>query len=492
MDFLDPTKKRAHTIRLFIGYILMGVALIMATLILVYQSFGYDFDPRTGTVIQNGLIFISARPESAEIYLNGQLHKSRTDTRLVVPAGQYTVRLQRDGYRPWNQTINLEGGSIERLVYPILFPETLKLEDIELYGSQPAFATQSPDRRWLLVQKPGSLESFDVFDLANPLQPPAAVSIPPAALTSSRESQSIKTVEWSTDNRHVLLEHQFGANREFIMFDREAPANTINLNATFNINPDQVALRDKRFDSYYFLNLGPGTLQLADLRNRTLSPLLTQVRAFKPYGDNMLLYATTEAAPAGKVLLKLRENDASYTIREAGLNGPYLMDMARFDGAWYVVVSASDEGRVYVYKNPLDTLKGSNKDPLVPVTVLKIDNPKHVLFSANTRFVMAQNGSKFGVYDSEADRRYFYDIKLPVPPAQKAQWMDGHRIMLTHDGKSVVFDFNGTNQQTLTAAVLENGIFFDRDYTRLFNVAPSVSVAGRFALTMTELRVTAD
>lgn len=492
MDFLDPAKKRAHTIRLFIGYILMGIALVMATLILVYQSFGYDFDPRTGKVIQNGLIFISARPESAEIYLNGQLHKSRTDTRLVVPAGQYTVRLQRDGYRPWNQTINLEGGSIERLVYPILFPEALKPEDIELYGSQPAFATQSPDRRWLLVQKPGSIEGFDVFDLANPTQPPAAITIPLAALTPSREPRFIKLVEWSTDNRHVLLEHQFGANREFIMFDREAPASTVNLNATFNINPDQVALRDKRFDSYYFLNLGPGTLQLADLRNRSLTPLLTQVKAFKSYGDNMLLYATTEAAPAGKALLKLRENNTSYTIREAGLSGPYLMDMARFDGAWYVVMSASDEGRVYVYRNPLDTLKGSSNNPLVPVTVLKIDNPLNLLFSANTRFVMAQNGSKFAVYDAEADRRYFYDTKLAVPPTQKALWMDGHRIMLTHDGKSVVFDFNGTNQQTLTASSLENGIFFDRDYTRLFNVAPSVSVAGRFSLTMTELRAEAN
>ena len=93
MDFLDPNKKRAHTIRLFVGYFLVGTAIALASLILLFQSFGYDVDRKTGKVIQNGLIFLSAHPESADVYLNGQ-RKDKTDLRLAVPAGPYSVELK--------------------------------------------------------------------------------------------------------------------------------------------------------------------------------------------------------------------------------------------------------------------------------------------------------------------------------------------------------------------------------------------------------------
>src|SRR5438309_1696001 len=99
MDFLDPKKRRAHRIRLMVGYVLVAVALAMGTLVLVLLSYGYDLDRKTGTIIQNGLVFVSARPGAAEIYVDGKLQPSRTDTRLVLPAGQYTLQLKRDGYR---------------------------------------------------------------------------------------------------------------------------------------------------------------------------------------------------------------------------------------------------------------------------------------------------------------------------------------------------------------------------------------------------------
>src|SRR5690606_24256912 len=139
MDFLNPKKKRAHRIRLFIGYGLMAVAIGIATTILVFEAYGFDLDRKTGTVIQNGLLFIDAHPESADIRLNGE-SKGQTDARLVIPDGQYTVELNRDGYRGWKRTFRLEGSSIERLVYPFLFPEKLDTEDIQLYSATPAFS----------------------------------------------------------------------------------------------------------------------------------------------------------------------------------------------------------------------------------------------------------------------------------------------------------------------------------------------------------------
>ncbi|MDB5164159.1 MAG: hypothetical protein JWS12_777 [Candidatus Saccharibacteria bacterium] len=488
MDFLDPAKKRAHGIRLFIGYFLIGVALTLATVILVFQANGYDFNRSTGTVIQNGLVFVAAQPESAAIYVNNVQQKARTDTRLTLPAGQYNIRLERDGYRTWQRTFNLNGGSIERLVYPVLWPTKLVTNDVQLYAGLSPLSMQSPDRRWLLVEQPGSLESFDMYDLTNPTQPPVKTTVPTAILTPSKEAQSWKLVEWSTDNRHVLLEHLFGSQHEFVMVDRETPASSFNVDKAFKITPDQVALHDKHFDSLFIYNATSKGLSLGSVKDGTVAPYLNGVRAFKPYGSNMMLYATEEGAPSGKVLIRLREDTTSYTLRQTTSNTTYLLDMARFSGAWYVAAGATSEGRTYIFKNPLDALKQHPPETLAPISILRLDNPLSLSFSNNTRFIMVQSGNKFSVYDADDDRRFSYQLKFPVDDTAKAVWMDGHRLMLTHEGKTYVWDFDGVNQQSLSASSLAEGAFFDRDYLKLFNVAPSVAVPGRYALTQTDLK----
>jgi hypothetical protein len=62
MDFLDPKRKKSHHKRLFIGYLLMAVAVAMGTLILLFSAFGYGVDRKTGDVIQNGTVFVDSQP----------------------------------------------------------------------------------------------------------------------------------------------------------------------------------------------------------------------------------------------------------------------------------------------------------------------------------------------------------------------------------------------------------------------------------------------
>src|SRR3989337_4262950 len=104
MDYLDPKKKRSHRRRLYLGYVLTAIAIGLSTLILVYLGSGYYIDGENG-LIQNGLIYLDASPEAANISLNGKLQRSRTDARLVVPGGKYDIELTRDGYRPWRRNI---------------------------------------------------------------------------------------------------------------------------------------------------------------------------------------------------------------------------------------------------------------------------------------------------------------------------------------------------------------------------------------------------
>src|SRR5262249_52735730 len=159
-----PQKQFRHRLMLYVGYVFISVAIGIGTLVLLYQAYGFGLG-KNGTVIQNGLVFFSSQPNPADIYLNGKHNNNATNARLALPAGIYHVRLSRSGSRDWQRTIGLDGGAVVHYDYPFLFPTKLVTARIGGYTSAPGLATQSPDRRWLLVQQPGSNTIFDLYDL---------------------------------------------------------------------------------------------------------------------------------------------------------------------------------------------------------------------------------------------------------------------------------------------------------------------------------------
>src|SRR5689334_16343216 len=98
MDYLDPRKHRQHLIMLMVGYVLIAITIFAGAVLLLYQAYGFGLD-KNGQVIQNGLVFVSSRPRPADIYFNGKLNKARTNSRVYLPAGNYTLKLQRTGYQ---------------------------------------------------------------------------------------------------------------------------------------------------------------------------------------------------------------------------------------------------------------------------------------------------------------------------------------------------------------------------------------------------------
>lgn len=486
MDFLDPSKKRGHAIRLMVGYVLVGIAIALGTFVLMLQAYGYDLNRKTGQVIQNGLVFVASHPVSANVYLNGT-HKGTTSKRLTIEAGQYTVGLKQKGYRDWQRTFTLQGGKVEQLVYPVLFPTKLDASDVLLYKSTPAFATQSPDRRWLLIGQPGSVTSFDNFDLNNPTAPPTTVTLPVGLLSPSNTPDSLTLVEWSTDNRHVLVQHNFSGGNEYIMMDRQEPSSSYNVNKQFNVTPTIVSLRDKRFDQLYIYNATAKTLQKAEIRSNTVTPLLADVISFKAYGSNIVVYATDDSQSPGKNAIKIWDGNRSYLLHHYPTVTKYALDMATYNNHTYVVVAPVGGGLVYIYKNPLSLAKQSTKTVPSPFTTLRLEQLAYVSFSANAQFIMAQSGPRIAVYDIERIQRYFYELKDSIPITQQAVWMDGHRITLIINSKTFVSDFDGINQQTLSSSAPGLLPYFDRNYENLYNVAPSIKVSDKSALTRTPL-----
>lgn len=498
MDFLDPKKQRAHMIRLMIGYVLIAVAIIIATSILLRIAFGFGLG-KDGQVVQNGFVFVSSQPDGSQVYVNGKLYKDTTGTRLQLPEGKYTLDIKKDGYTSWHRDIAVQGGMVVRYDYPFMVPASLTPAPVTTYSAAPALATESPDRHWMVVEKPGSLLDFDLYDISNAKQVSAkltSISIPSSVVTSSDAADgSWKLTEWSNDNRHVVLQHTFGTESEYVLVDTQDPAKSQNLTRTLGLSAGQIlSLIDKKFDRYYIFNPAAKSLDSATLDGgTTLSPVLTGVLAFKSYGDNRILYATEEQASPGQVTTMLKDGDVTYKIREVTAGGPYLLDLAQYSGDWYVAVGSGVDNKVYVYKNPQATRKAGTLKNLVPVRILRVTAPDYIEFSSNTRFIMVENAASFAVYDAEYDKGYTYTSNYPLDaPQTHATWMDGDRIMYVSGGRAVIFDYDSLNPQALVAANPAYLFFFDRDYHNLYTLTPPTSATGDSVLDQTALLLPSD
>lgn len=488
MDFFDPKKQKQHAIRLGIGYTLIGLALVLATVILLYQSYGYGIDKK-GAVYQNGLLFVSSAPDNADIYLNGVRFKDQTNTRVTLPAGQYTMKIRRDGYRTWQRAVTVEGSAVERFDYPLLIPTKLTTSTVKKYTDAPGISTQSRDRRWLL-ENIGASNDFDLYDLSsltNGKPDSKVVSVPTDLLTAGTATTGWTLQSWADDNRHVILKRAYtkdgDTGSEYILFDRQNPAQSQNLSTLLGFSPTSIALKDGNYDQYYAFDQAAGTLFTATLKKPTPQLYLEHVLNFAVDKD-FVLYATSLDAPGGKVLIRLRQNnDPAYTVRSVSANTSYLLDLATFNGTPYIAAGAQSENKVYVYKDALAALKGK-KDPLTPVQILKVNQPTYVDFSENARYVMAESDNRFSVYDVQNDKGYAYQVKPALDAGvPHAVWADGYHLELVSGNKLQLFDFDGANLQAMTDASPAYLPAFNHNYQMLYTVTPQNALTATPLLT---------
>lgn len=490
MDFLDPAKDLRIKVLLYFGYILIGIAITISTIVLVYQAYGFGID-KQGEVIRNGLTFFSSHPNPADIYVNNKRQKVQTNTRLVLPSGIYQVKLTRDGYRDWQRTINLEEGAVQHYDYPFLFPNTLNQNRVEAYQGAPGLVMQSPDHRWLLVQQPGSLSDFEMYDIRSetPAQSSLAVSLPDNLLSSNEGS--LVLIEWADNNRHALLRHDFAGQSEYILLDRSAPQESLNLNKTLSINPANLTLDDRKHDKYYAYEAAPQRLSTISLNEPNLVEIQDNVLAYKSYSDDTMLYVTDEAAPAGRVLVRLQSGDTTSTIRSLSAGSSYVVDLTKYDDVMYVAAGAAADNRVYIYQDPVGQRAEFPDQAPTPEQVMRVDQVNYLSFSSSAQFIMAQNGNRFAVYDFENDTGYNYTTAEPLDtPQMHASWMDGNRLMYVSSGQLFVYDYDYQNKQTLTAAGSAYLPAFSPNYNFLYTLRPAEN--GQFELSQVPTLTPAD
>lgn len=480
MEFPEPDSKRARTIRLFTGYFLIGILVGLATLIIVYSIQGYSYDVNKG-IQQSGLIFVDSQPVSADIYIDGQL-MAKTNAKLSLSEGQHQITLKADKYRDWNKSFNLAGGSVLYFAYPILYPANIPVGVRYSFEKPPVWVSQSPDRHWLVMQQVANSPVLTIFDLQNSTNEPVLSAIPAEQLISQNgQFGTITPIEWADDNVHLLLKQQLPDGQiTYLVYNQTNPDQTVNLSSKISMaNSSSISLDNKKYNKYYVFNAASGELKTADIKNGLSStPILTGVVSFKSYADNLIVYTTYLGAKineANVLVLSNKTNKYLFQNLPRDPNNQYLLNVAQYNNDWYYVTASKSDKKVLIYRNPLSRAKAGNTEAIAPQMSLSLLNPQYISFSDNARFIGIQSGRQFVVYDGEQNTVFKYTSSLPIAPTQAAEWMDGHRLSVVTGGKEQVFEFDDTNQQTLTASLAGYSAYFDKDYKYVFTLIPQVN-----------------
>lgn len=114
---------------------LFAVFIIVIPLIIFY-SFGYRISDNF-KVVKTGGIFVSNVEGGASVLLNGKFKKSAgmIDRNMLVQnvkPGNYTVNVEKEGYRPWVKYIKVQEQLVE-VCFPLLVPSELKSVEITKY-----------------------------------------------------------------------------------------------------------------------------------------------------------------------------------------------------------------------------------------------------------------------------------------------------------------------------------------------------------------------
>lgn len=497
MDFLYPKKMRRNRLILLTGYGLVAIAIAIAALLMLYQAYGYGFG-KNGVVIQNGWVFVSSHPSGATLYTNGVKYKSQSNSRMVLPAGSYQLKITEAGYRDWQRQIVVAGGDVQHFDYPILFPVKLQTKSFGVLEKAPAFVSQSLDKRWWLVKPADGTATFLEYDLKDPAKPAlTSLTIPDTAYTAGNDSKW-QVVDWGSDNRHVLLLHSYSVDNtpghEYVLLDRSDPTASSNVTQILQLPVgDVLSLFNHKYNQYFAFDSSSGILRTVSLDNSLQPAQWEHVLAFEPYGTNRLLYVTSQS-PTGKqvsgtVSVVLQEGQTAYTLRTMPIGAHYALGLTEYSGVLYAAVGSDNGDGAYIYRNPQHAILVAGTDLPSPWRLLKVHNLQNITISPNGQYIAAESGQQFVIYDAENIRTYQYITTQPLDqPQTGATWMDGHHLMFVSGGKLTVFDYDYQNQQTLEPALPGFTPVFDGSTRYSYTLAPQSGGTGA-ELTATPLIV---
>lgn len=192
-----------------IFFFLAGIIIVpIATIFLIMFARGFRPDFEKKEFLSTGLLVAHSYPESAQVYIDGQL-KTATDATLNLPPGQYLVEIKKEGFQPWKKSLIVEPEVVTRAT-ATLFPTVPSLKQITIDGA--SLPTLSPDGSKVAYTSPDAKKLY-ILDLNE--SPLGLINRDPKLLTTT--SASVTQLQWSPDSRQLLAQSKSASGSSILV-----------------------------------------------------------------------------------------------------------------------------------------------------------------------------------------------------------------------------------------------------------------------------------
>lgn len=202
---------------------LTAISLITLTTAIFLYAGGYrlkkDDDNKTVALKSTGLVSVKSIPQGANVYINGVLVTATNNTISAVEPGKHTIKMVKNGFSPWSKEIEVFP-ELATDITAVLISQSPRLEPLTNTGaSNPAISptltklafvssdTENPGI-WVVSLSEGTLNLFK--------------STPSVVLedTSITKYSQSKSIEWSPDEKYLLIQLNDGRYQIFNLIDK--------------------------------------------------------------------------------------------------------------------------------------------------------------------------------------------------------------------------------------------------------------------------------
>lgn len=443
-----------------------GILIGTVTILLVWAAEGYDYNPRTGQVIQNGLVLVESKPSNAQIFIDRNPENDLSPARLPLPKGSYEITLRLPGYRTWQSRVKVRGSAVSWLNYARLIAKKLDPQPMDSYA-RPGLMSASPDQSLFLVQPHRDRAELVIYRTNQPAFEPRKIDIPPTILAKRSGSFGKLSVEsWSEDNQHLILKQVLNKTTAYLWINLALPQNSRNLNSEIAGSLGRLSFRSDNGEQLY--SLRSGRIRLINVNTQNLSKsLVSGVTSFQPSGGTTFFYVSRVKS---EMMLSYFDGTRSrhlFTLDDQ-LPAP-LLDYGEYGNDRYLAVQTAKG--VDIYRNPH---RHEATIALTPAARLRLAGAKQLSFAPSGRSFIARAGSTLRSYDLAQDRQWRYQL-ADARSVRSVDWIDDYHLQGVVDGAITVWDVNGSNQYRLVSTNHQYPAVIDVNFNRLLFVAPTKS-----------------
>ncbi len=200
---MDFSTNRTINKQLLISVVIF-VCLVIATVGVVLYGKGYRFGLGEGKIELKGtgLLVTKSLPDGAQVLIDGKL-KTATDNTINLPPGEYSVKIYKEGYFPWEKRIRIQTEVVTR-AEALLIPTAPKLESITDLGAiNPIIDPTLTKIAFALASQSAVRNGIYVFDMrANPLLTLQGSSS--QIVDDSLDFFSTSAISWSPDGKDII------------------------------------------------------------------------------------------------------------------------------------------------------------------------------------------------------------------------------------------------------------------------------------------------